>query len=69
MDILTEMIEAIARSDSRIRAIENAHNCGFITSEHAVDEIVKETADIKKELQTIKKQIMLDEQLNAREVL
>ena len=50
MDTLTEMIEAIARSDSRVRAIEYAHNCGFITSEKAVDEIVKETADIKKEL-------------------
>ena len=65
MDTLTEMIEAIARSDSRIRAIENAHNCGFITSEHAVDEIVKETADIKKELQTIKKQFVNDRKMEA----
>lgn len=65
MDTLTEMIEAIARSDSRVRAIEYSHNCGFITSEQAVDEIVKETADIKKELQMIKKQFMLDRELEA----
>lgn len=60
MDTLTQMIEAISRSDSRVRAIENAYNCGFITSEQVVDGIVKETADIKKELQMIKKQFMLD---------
>jgi hypothetical protein len=67
MDTLTDMIEAIARSDSRVKAIEYSHNCGFITSEQAVDGIVKETADIKKELQTIKKQFMLDKQLESQE--
>ncbi len=69
MDTLTQMIEAIARSDSRIKTIEYAHNYGMITGEQAIDNIVKETADIKKELQTIKKQFMQDRMLESQNVL
>jgi len=65
MNTLMQMIEACARSNSRIIAIEYARNAGHITSEHAVDEIVKETADTKKELQTIKKQFVNDRKMEA----
>ena len=69
MNTLMQMIEACARSNSRIVAIEYARNALHITNEQAVDEIVKETADIKKELQTIKKQFILDRRLEAEEVV
>ncbi len=65
MNTLMKMIEACARNESRIIAIEYARNAGHITNSQAIDAIVKETADIKKELQTIKKQFMLDRKMEA----
>lgn len=67
MKTLDQIIEAVARSNSRVIAIEYARNSGVITDADAINGITQEINDIKEEIQLIKSQFMKDRQLEAEE--
>ena len=68
MNTLTQIIEAVARSNSRVIAIEYARNSGVITDADAINGITQEINDIKEEIQLIKSQFMQDKMQESEDV-